>query len=76
MKNKRELLHKQLELLAEQSKSATDTELAELSAAMCRIYEKLELPVLPLSFAILLFTCFNSLISILILVEKLFWGHI
>lgn len=34
----RELLHKQLELLAERSKGCTPTELAKLSAQMTAIY--------------------------------------
>lgn len=35
--HEKELLRQQFELLAEQSKSATDSELPELSAAMCEI---------------------------------------
>lgn len=37
----RELLHKQLQLLAEQSKSCTPTELAKLSEQMIAIYSVL-----------------------------------
>lgn len=37
----RELLHKQLQLLAEQSKGCVPTELAELSAQMVAIYSVL-----------------------------------
>ncbi len=39
----RELLHKQLELLAEQSKGCQPHELAELSAQMVAIYSVLKL---------------------------------
>lgn len=42
MVKKKELLRKQLELLAEQSKSATDNELARLSVAMCEVYRELK----------------------------------
>ncbi|MBP3604749.1 MAG: hypothetical protein J6J79_11430 [Lachnospiraceae bacterium] len=38
----RELLHKQLELLAEQSKGCSPMELAELSAQMVAIYSVLK----------------------------------
>ena len=37
----RETLHKQMELLAERSKSATERELADLTAAMCEIHRGL-----------------------------------
>ena len=69
MKKEKELLRKQLVLLAEQSESATDGELAELSAAMCKIYDRLERPVLALRFALLLFVLSNFIVSILILVK-------
>lgn len=42
MKKEKELLRKQLELLAEQSKGATDRELSELSVAMCEVYKELQ----------------------------------
>lgn len=41
MQQDRNLLRKQMELLAEQSKSATDSELARLSTAMCDVYDRL-----------------------------------
>lgn len=37
----RELLYKQLELLAEQSKDVVVEELPDMTSAMCRIYELL-----------------------------------
>ena len=41
MTREKKLLRQQLELLAEQSKGATDSELARLSAAMCEVYKTL-----------------------------------
>lgn len=41
LKEERELLHKQLQLLAEQSKSCIPTELAKLSEQMIVIYSVL-----------------------------------
>lgn len=41
LQDERELLHKQLRLLAEQSKSCTPTELAKLSEQMIAIYSVL-----------------------------------
>lgn len=42
MRVEKELLRKQIKLLAEQSKGATDSELARLSTAMCEVYRELE----------------------------------
>lgn len=42
MRKEAKLLRKQMELLAEQSKGATDSELARLSTAMCEVYRELE----------------------------------
>ena len=42
MSKEKELLRKQMELLAEQSKSAIDDELVRLSTAMREIYRELE----------------------------------
>lgn len=41
MSKEKELLRKQLALLAEQSKGACDREVCEISAAMCRVYKTL-----------------------------------
>lgn len=38
----KELLRKQMTLLAEQSKSAVDEELVKLSTAMCEVYRELK----------------------------------
>lgn len=37
----KELLHKQLDLLAEQSKSADTSDLADITNAMCAVYQLL-----------------------------------
>lgn len=42
MKKEAKLLRKQMELLAEQSNGAADSELARLSTAMCEVYRELE----------------------------------
>ena len=42
MRKEKELLRKQMELLAEQSREAVDGELARLSTAMCEVYRELE----------------------------------
>ena len=73
MRKERKLLRKQMELLAEQSNGATGRELAELSVAMCDIYDKLVDPALAFSIALLLFVLSNFIVSILILVKYLFW---
>ena len=44
--HERKLLRKQLELLAEQSEGAMEQELAELSAAMCKVSCELQRPLL------------------------------
>lgn len=44
MNKEKELLRKQLELLSEQSKGATDREIYELSIAMSSVYESLTRP--------------------------------
>lgn len=41
-REEKELLHKQLELLAEQSRGADCRELAEISCSMCEIYRLLK----------------------------------
>lgn len=41
----RKTLHKQMELLAERSTSATECELSDLTAAMCETYRTLSHPL-------------------------------
>ena len=78
MKKEKELLRKQVELLAEQSKSATDSELARLSTAMCEVYKQLETDSLHrrvlLGIALFSVVGLDLLISIIVLIEKLFGG--
>lgn len=69
MKKERKLLRRQLELLAEQSEDAMESELAELSAAMCRIYSELYRPVLNSCLVLFFAVCLDLLVSILILIQ-------
>ncbi len=71
MPMEKELLRKQLELLAEQSSGATEEELARLSSAMVDVYDRLERPALGLKLCLtlLLLVLFNLIVSILILVK-------
>lgn len=69
MRKEKELLRKQLELLAEQSKSATDRELAELSVAMRDIYQNLLEPSLSFRGVLFLAVGLDLLVSILILIQ-------
>ena len=72
MKKEKELLLKQLELLAEQSSGAVDRELAELSTAMCEVYRALIRDRLLTSFAVFSSVGFNLLICILVHIKKPF----
>ena len=65
MCKEKELLRKQLELLAEQSKGATDRELSELSIAMCGVYKELKRNNW-MNIALLLTAGLNLLICILV----------
>lgn len=67
MSKEKELLRKQLELLAEQSGDALPNELSNLSAAMCKVYDKLKCPTL--RFVLLFAVLLDLLVSILILVK-------
>ena len=73
MLRKRKLLRKQMELLAEQSKSAVDEELANLSTAMCEIYRELNRSI---HARLTLFSVvgLELLVGIVILVEKCLGG--
>ena len=70
MRKEKELLRKQIELLAEQSREAVDGELARLSTAMCEVYRELERNNwsrwLPVAIAVLSAISFYSLICILV----------
>lgn len=71
MNQNKELLRKQLALLAEQSKSAAEDELPELSSAMGDVYDRLERPAVGFvfSFALLLLAFLNLAVGILILLK-------
>ena len=68
MFHERKLLRKQLELLAEQSEGATEQELAELSAAMCKVSRELQRPVL-VGFLLGLAVCLELIVGVLILIQ-------
>lgn len=72
MKREKELLRKQLELLAEQSKGATEEEITGLSAAMCKVYETLHCPIRGTGFVIFAVSLANLFVSILIHVQNIF----
>ena len=55
MKREKELLRKQLELLAEQSEEALEDDLSRLSSAMCEIYQTLKHPTR--RFGLVVFFC-------------------
>lgn len=62
----RKLLRKQLELLAEQSRGATESELADLSVAMCKICSELDRPLLLAGVPFLLAMCLYLVIGFLV----------
>lgn len=73
MCKEKELLRQQLELLAEQSKNATDRETSEISQAMSEIYKSLKRPTNSTAFLVC-FVIANTyfIISFLVFVKKLF----
>lgn len=76
MCKEKELLRKQLELLAEQSRVADDRDLAHLSTAMCETYRELQAESrsrsLAFRVALLSVIGLDLLVSIIVLIEKLF----
>ena len=74
----KELLRKQLELLAEQSIAAEDRDLANMSSAMCEIYRELKAESgsgrIPLCIALLSVAGLDLLVSIIVLIENLLGG--
>ena len=72
----KELLRKQMELLEKQSKSAEERDLVHLSTAMCEIYRELQAESrrgrVPLCVTLFSVVGLDLLVSIVILVEKLF----
>lgn len=73
MKKEKELLRKQLALLAEQSKASLNIDLSSLSNSMVRIYRTLVLE--HALFISLLIMDANLFIGILVHVKKLFGRH-
>lgn len=71
MNQSKELLRKQLALLAEQSEIATEDDLPELSSAMADVYDRLERQTTGVAFrlALLLLALSNLVASILILLK-------
>lgn len=67
----RKTLHKQMELLAERSTSATECELSDLTAAMCETYRTLSYPLVNAAvFACLAAMAANLIVSIAVHVVK------
>ena len=69
MHKETELLRKQIELLAEQSKEATEEVLARLSSAMVDVYDRLERHNLAFCGTFLFLVFFDLVVSMLILVK-------
>jgi hypothetical protein len=71
MNQSKELLRKQLALLAEQSEIAAEDNLPELSSAMADVYDRLERQTTGAAFrlALLLLALSNLVASILILLK-------
>jgi hypothetical protein len=71
MNQSKELLRKQLALLAEQSEIAAEDDLPELSSAMADVYDRLERQTTGAAFrlALLLLALSNLVASILILLK-------
>lgn len=72
MHKEKELLRKQLQLLAEQSRNGTTYGLPGYSSEMCRVYRTLEGDRTILNSVLLLVVGINLGASILVLVPKLF----
>lgn len=72
MNKEKELLRKQIALLAEQSRNGTTYELPGYSSEMCRVYRTLEGDRTILNSVLLLVVGINLGASILVLAPKLF----
>lgn len=69
---KRKLLRQQLQLLAEQSQTAYESDLAELSNSMCKIYKLLNQSAFAVAAEFAVFA--YLVIGFLILLKKLLWS--
>lgn len=77
MKQEKELLRKQMNLLAEQSRGAmTEDDLAVLSSAMCKTYRELVRDDLVLLIAILSAVALNSLACLVVHIQKTFGRNV
>lgn len=74
MLKEQKLLRQQMELLAEQSEGALDSDLAMLSNAMCNAYRLLIVDSLRL--AALSFVLPNLLVRVYVHIQKTFRSHI
>lgn len=72
MKKEKELLRKQMSLLSEQSKTAMEEDLSNLSNSMCEVYRLLNQSVFSVTTQLAMFAYF--VVSFLILFKKLFRG--
>ena len=72
MRKEKELLRQQLELLAEQSKTAMEEDLSNLSNSMCEVYRLLNQSVFSVTTQLAMFAYF--VVGFLILLKKLFRG--
>lgn len=73
MNKRKKSLRKQLELLAERSKTAEDRDLASLSTAMCVVHRELKHST-QMSAALFAVMGLNLLISIVVLIQNFFGG--
>ena len=71
MPKEKELLRKQLQLLAEQSARAYPDELEGLTQAMCSVYRELVVDSLRPMIALLLVSGFHLSVSIFVHIKKL-----
>lgn len=71
MKREKELLRKQLELLAEQSEEALEDDLSRLSSAMCEIYQTLKHPTRRFGLVVFFASLANLCVSILVHIQNI-----
>ena len=75
LKNReKEILRQQLELLSKDSQKAIESDLANLSIAMCEVYKKLHIEGRSLILALFFVMILNLLVNFIIFVEKFFRG--
>ena len=72
MLKQKELLRKQMQLLAEQSELADEKDLAILSSSMCEVYKTLKRPALALRIALGFAVLTDLLICFFVLVVYFF----